>query len=55
MFNRKVYANFREELCLRYARQFIASGQWENDVSKNLRKECNKIRGFENTIQNINK
>ncbi|RCH95050.1 hypothetical protein CU098_010760, partial [Rhizopus stolonifer] len=53
LFNRKVYANFREELCLRYARQFVANGEWDSAVSNNLRSECQKVRGFANIIANI--
>ncbi|KAI7905861.1 glycosyl-transferase for dystroglycan-domain-containing protein [Cokeromyces recurvatus] len=52
-FNRKVYTNFREELCLRYARQFIANGDWNISISNNLRTECMKIREFSNVIQAI--
>ncbi|KAI8378785.1 glycosyl-transferase for dystroglycan-domain-containing protein [Choanephora cucurbitarum] len=54
LFNRKVYTNFREELCLRYARQFIATGEWNTSISNNLRSECQKIRGFANIIATIN-
>ncbi|KAI9476367.1 MAG: glycosyl-transferase for dystroglycan-domain-containing protein [Benjaminiella poitrasii] len=53
LFNRKVYTSFREELCLRYARQFEANGSWNTPISNNLRKECKKIRGFNNIIKTI--
>ncbi|CAO3652862.1 unnamed protein product [Cunninghamella echinulata] len=45
-YNRKLYSNFREELCLRYSRKFFASGEWETSVADNLKTECQKIRGF---------
>ncbi|KAL9552376.1 hypothetical protein MBANPS3_003787 [Mucor bainieri] len=53
LFNRKVYANFREELCLRYSRQFVANNQWETSVADNLRNECRKVRGFTDVIKHI--
>ncbi|KAK4519358.1 putative PHD type zinc finger protein with BAH domain-containing protein [Mucor velutinosus] len=53
LFNRKVYANFREELCLRYSRQFVANNQWETSVADNLRNECRKVRGFTDVINHI--
>ncbi|CAO3662579.1 unnamed protein product [Rhizopus microsporus] len=49
-FNRKLYTHFREELCLRYARQFIATGEWNTSRADNLKTECQKIRGFTDTI-----
>ncbi|KAI8352927.1 glycosyl-transferase for dystroglycan-domain-containing protein [Blakeslea trispora] len=54
LFNRKVYTHFREELCLRYARQFVATGEWNTPVSNNLHTECQKVRGFANMIATIN-
>ncbi|KAI9306929.1 glycosyl-transferase for dystroglycan-domain-containing protein [Cunninghamella echinulata] len=45
-YNRKLYSNFREELCLRYSRKFFASGEWETPIADNLKTECQKIRGF---------
>ncbi|KAI8391620.1 glycosyl-transferase for dystroglycan-domain-containing protein [Radiomyces spectabilis] len=50
-YNRKLYSNFREELCLRYSRMFIAMGEWESRKSENLRNECQKIRGFRTTMK----
>ncbi|CAO3650467.1 unnamed protein product [Cunninghamella blakesleeana] len=45
-YNRKLYSNFREELCLRYSRKFFATGEWETPIADNLKAECQKIRGF---------
>ncbi|KAI8069538.1 glycosyl-transferase for dystroglycan-domain-containing protein [Gongronella butleri] len=49
-YNRKLYGNFREELCVRYAKRFIANGEWDTDRSSNLQKECNKIRSFRTSL-----
>ena len=53
LFNRKVYTNFREELCLRYSRQFVANNEWDSSISNNLRNECKKVRGFTGVIKHI--
>ncbi|KAI9494613.1 glycosyl-transferase for dystroglycan-domain-containing protein [Zychaea mexicana] len=52
-YNRKLYTNFREELCLRYARKMMADGEWETARADNLKVECAKIKGFATTIQRI--
>ncbi|KAI8145869.1 glycosyl-transferase for dystroglycan-domain-containing protein [Fennellomyces sp. T-0311] len=49
-YNRKLYSNFREELCLRYARVFVATGEWDSPKADNLREECQKIRGFRSAM-----
>ncbi|KAI9025082.1 glycosyl-transferase for dystroglycan-domain-containing protein [Phycomyces nitens] len=49
-YNRKLYSNFREEICLRYSRMFFASGEWDTDRASNLKVECEKIRGFRSTM-----
>ncbi|KAF7725926.1 hypothetical protein EC973_009163 [Apophysomyces ossiformis] len=49
-YNRRLYSNFREEVCLRYARLFVASGEWETDRAENLKQECQKIRGFRSSM-----
>ncbi|KAG1050969.1 hypothetical protein G6F43_006793 [Rhizopus delemar] len=51
LFNRKLYTHFREEVCLRYARQFIADDEWDTARADNLKNECQKIRGFVRTMQ----
>ncbi|KAI8335370.1 glycosyl-transferase for dystroglycan-domain-containing protein [Chlamydoabsidia padenii] len=50
--NRKLYSNFREELCLRYSRKYIATGEWDTSRSDNLKNECQKIRGYRTALQN---
>ncbi|KAI8137742.1 glycosyl-transferase for dystroglycan-domain-containing protein [Fennellomyces sp. T-0311] len=52
-YNRKLYTNFREELCLRYARKMMADGDWEKPKADNLKEECAKIKGFTTTVQRI--
>ncbi|KAL0089739.1 glycosyl-transferase for dystroglycan-domain-containing protein [Phycomyces blakesleeanus] len=49
-YNRKLYSNFREEICLRYSRMFYSSGEWDTDRASNLKGECEKIRGFRSTM-----
>lgn len=50
-YNKKLYDHFREELCFRYARNFINSGIWTTSVTDNLKSECSKIRGFNQAIK----
>jgi hypothetical protein len=52
-YNRKLYDNFREEVCLRYARMFIEAGDWESPRAENLRIECHKIRAFRTAIKSL--
>ncbi|KAI9277579.1 glycosyl-transferase for dystroglycan-domain-containing protein [Sporodiniella umbellata] len=49
-YNRRLYTQFREELCIRLARRFIARGQWELAISENLRKECASIKPYQRAI-----
>ncbi|OZJ03659.1 hypothetical protein BZG36_03542 [Bifiguratus adelaidae] len=50
-YNRKIYDNFREEVCLRYARRFIADGIWNTSKADNLKSQCSKIRNFGKTLE----
>jgi len=45
-YNRKLYQNFQEEACFRYANTFMNALQWDKPKSENLKQQCNKIRGF---------
>ncbi|CDH52704.1 glycosyltransferase family 49 protein [Lichtheimia corymbifera JMRC:FSU:9682] len=49
-YNRKLYSNFREELCLRYARLFVSTGDWDSSKADNLRDQCHRIRGFRSAM-----
>ncbi|KAI8337535.1 glycosyl-transferase for dystroglycan-domain-containing protein [Chlamydoabsidia padenii] len=53
MYNRRLYNQFREEVCIRYARMFIAYGQWESSASANLLDQCNRIPRFQSTVQSF--
>ncbi|BGP52945.1 hypothetical protein JCM8202v2_000502 [Rhodotorula sphaerocarpa] len=46
-YNRKLYTDFREELCFRYLNAFL--DQIESPRAKNLANECKKIKGFSST------
>ncbi|KAG9285400.1 hypothetical protein G9A89_010875 [Geosiphon pyriformis] len=50
-YNKKLYDQFREEICFRYARNFITNGEWETEKAANLKQECQKIRGFNQAIR----
>ncbi|ORX61383.1 hypothetical protein DM01DRAFT_1331988 [Hesseltinella vesiculosa] len=52
-YNRKLYSNFREEACLRYARMFIAANEWESGLADNVRQECSKNRGYRSAMKSI--
>ncbi|KAI9305788.1 glycosyl-transferase for dystroglycan-domain-containing protein [Cunninghamella echinulata] len=52
-YNRKLYGNFREELCLRYARMFMANGEWDTSRADNLKTECAKNRGYRIAMKSI--
>jgi len=44
-FNRKLYSDFREEVCFRYFNQFLEQGL-VHQRGKNMLGECRKIKGF---------
>jgi hypothetical protein len=52
-YNKKLYDYYREETCLRYARTMIAAEEWETSKSTNLKKECGRIRGFNDVIKRV--
>ncbi|KAF9920860.1 hypothetical protein FBU30_009195 [Linnemannia zychae] len=45
-YNRKLYQNFQEEVCFRYAKGFIAANVWNKPKADNLKQQCSKIKGF---------
>ncbi|KAF9571941.1 hypothetical protein EC968_010534 [Mortierella alpina] len=49
-YNRKLYQNFQEEVCFRYARSFLETKQWDQPKAENLKQQCNKIRGFKQVM-----
>jgi len=52
-YNRKLYDQFREEICFRYARNFFSSGEWNTEKTQNLRRQCHKINGFNQTVKHL--
>ncbi|KAI5478479.1 glycosyltransferase family 49 protein [Pseudohyphozyma bogoriensis] len=46
-YNRKLYTDYREELCFRYLNLFL--DQIDGPRAKNLANECKKIKGFATT------
>ncbi|BGP12834.1 hypothetical protein JCM10213_008096 [Rhodosporidiobolus nylandii] len=50
-YNRKLYTDFREELCFRYLNLFL--DQIESPRAKNLANECKKIKGFSTTASRL--
>ncbi|KAI9485408.1 MAG: glycosyl-transferase for dystroglycan-domain-containing protein [Benjaminiella poitrasii] len=49
-YNRRLYTQFREEVCIRLARRFITQKKWDDPKSKNLREECSSIKPFQRAI-----
>lgn len=52
-YNRKVYESFREEICFRYTRAFLAGGEFDTERANNLKAECGKIRGFKTAMAKL--
>ncbi|KZV61665.1 glycosyltransferase family 49 protein [Peniophora sp. CONT] len=44
-YNRKIYADFREEACLRHVRALGAEGMLSSPRAQNAMRECSKLRG----------
>ncbi|KAG2203267.1 glycosyl-transferase for dystroglycan-domain-containing protein [Mucor mucedo] len=49
-YNRRLYTQFREEICIRLARRFIAQKKWDHPKSENLREECASIKPYQRAI-----
>ncbi|OJA19953.1 hypothetical protein AZE42_03730 [Rhizopogon vesiculosus] len=43
--NRKLYQDFKEEVCLRYLKRHYDSGTLNTSLGYNVQEECKKIRG----------
>ncbi|KAI9475893.1 MAG: glycosyl-transferase for dystroglycan-domain-containing protein [Benjaminiella poitrasii] len=52
-YNKKLYDYFREEVCLRYTRLMISAGLWDTDIANNLKRECTKIKGFQEVVSRV--
>ena len=44
-YNRRIYADFREEICLRYLTKFRNAGQLGDPIAQNAIEECKKVKG----------
>ncbi|KLO10318.1 hypothetical protein SCHPADRAFT_832679 [Schizopora paradoxa] len=52
-YNRKIYADFREETCLKYLKAFFDRGTLESPRAANAREECKKVRGVSRFITQV--
>ena len=49
-YNRRLYTQFREEVCIRLARRFVSQHKWDHPKSENLRQECASIKPYQRAI-----
>jgi glycosyltransferase-like protein LARGE len=49
-YNRRLYTQFREEICIRLARRFITQKKWDHPKSDNLRTQCESIKPYKRAI-----
>ncbi|KDR75725.1 hypothetical protein GALMADRAFT_68789 [Galerina marginata CBS 339.88] len=49
-FNRKLYADFKEETCLRYLKNYSDQGTLDSDVALNALTECRKLKSVTRTL-----
>ncbi|KAJ3975069.1 glycosyl-transferase for dystroglycan-domain-containing protein [Lentinula raphanica] len=52
-FNKKIYADFKEETCLRYFKNYYDLGILNTPRGHNVQKECAKLRGFPQLAQQV--
>ncbi|KAF8967939.1 glycosyl-transferase for dystroglycan-domain-containing protein [Flammula alnicola] len=45
-YNRKIYSDFREEICLRYLKRYHDEGMLDSDLAENALAECRKIKSL---------
>ncbi|KAI0719146.1 glycosyl-transferase for dystroglycan-domain-containing protein [Cerioporus squamosus] len=51
--NRKVYADFKEESCLRYLYRYYREGTLHTERAANAREECKKIKNISKTVSQL--
>ncbi|KAI0735571.1 glycosyl-transferase for dystroglycan-domain-containing protein [Earliella scabrosa] len=51
--NRKVYADFKEEACLRYFYRYHLEGTLHSERAANAREECKKIKNISKTVSQV--
>ncbi|KAJ7647643.1 glycosyl-transferase for dystroglycan-domain-containing protein [Roridomyces roridus] len=52
-YNRKLYAEFKEEACFRYLKRFHSSGLLNTTRGMNVQGECKKIRGIGRILADV--
>ncbi|ETW80635.1 glycosyltransferase family 49 protein [Heterobasidion irregulare TC 32-1] len=52
-YNRKIYADFKEEACLRYIRRFYDEGTLNTTRGHNAQEECQKIKGIGKIVTQV--
>ncbi|KJA28942.1 glycosyltransferase family 49 protein [Hypholoma sublateritium FD-334 SS-4] len=52
-YNRKIYAEFKEEACLRYLMRYHATGVLDADLAENALNECKKIKPVVRTVPKV--
>ncbi|KAH9846614.1 glycosyl-transferase for dystroglycan-domain-containing protein [Lenzites betulinus] len=51
--NRKLYSDFKEEVCLRYLYRYYREGVLHTDRAANAREECKKIKNIAKTVSQV--
>ncbi|KAI1797514.1 glycosyl-transferase for dystroglycan-domain-containing protein [Ganoderma leucocontextum] len=51
--NRKLYADFKEEACLRYIYRYFREGKLHSQRAANAREECKKIKNIAKTVTQV--
>ena len=52
-YNRKLYADFKEEACLRYLYRFHAAGLLGAPVAQNAVEQCGRIKSVERLASEV--
>lgn len=52
-YNRKLYADFKEEACLRYLYRFHAAGLLHDPISSNAIEQCRRMKNIEKLVSEV--
>lgn len=52
-YNRKLYADFKEEACLRYLYRFHAVGLLHDPISSNAMEQCRRMKNIEKLVSEV--
>ena len=52
-YNRKLYADFKEEACLRYLYRFHTAGLLDAPVARNAVEQCGRIKSVERLASEV--